>query len=783
MGKPKGIQMNLKSVGQFIVLTYLLAFYCSAEVPNGATDLSKPAHSSHGEAFNEGARQAAYLMTGMAKVDIKPTSTSPLAKQFVNQGVSQLHGFWFLEAERSFRQAAAIDPECGLAYWGMAVANKDNKTRAKAFIEKGLKCKEKVSDRERRYIDTVAKYLGADKPAGEEDKRSPSDRARDLAQDIERIILDFPDDIEAKAWLCFRLWENEHEDLRITSRLAVDALLSEIFQAAPMHPAHHYRIHLWDGTRGTKALDSAAKCGPSSPGIAHMWHMPGHTYSELRRYHDASYQQEASARVDHAHMMRDRLLPDQIHNFAHNNEWLIRNWLAIGQVQDALALSKNMISLPRHPKYNRGESRGSSSLGRERLLETLARYRLWEQALALEASVYLDPGQSQEARADRLQILAMAAYGMGAVDRASGWAGELRSEVDKRKLAVEKLEELPPEPPAYEPATEEQKAKTEKSKKEDAERVAKLEKERNDLKRWQRALSMSDAFLAAHELRWQDAVTALEKAESHDTGLQAEWMLNAGKVDESLKKIDEWIAGHQGEVLPLAYGTYIHWKAGKIDSAKKHFETLRPLACTADLDTSLLVRLNPFAVEIGIAGKWAIERTIPTDLGERPQLDLLGPRYWSPYQAEPWILENSQGGVVSSKQMLGRPTLVIFYLGFGCLHCVEQLQKFSPMVEEFKKQGIEVMAVSSENLKSLQGAIGNLEKPLAMPIHVDPQAKTFRAYRCFDDFEQLPLHGTFLIDADGKVLWQDIGFEPFMDIDFALSESQRQLRLQRETGH
>ena len=31
-------------------------------------------------------------------------------------------------------------------------------------------------------------------------------------------------------------------------------------------------------------------------------------------------------------MMRDRVLPDQIHNFAHNNEWLIRDLIFVGRL-------------------------------------------------------------------------------------------------------------------------------------------------------------------------------------------------------------------------------------------------------------------------------------------------------------------------------------------------------------------------------------------------------------------------------------------------------------------
>ena len=141
-----------------------------------------------------------------------------------------------------------------------------------------------------------------------------------------------------------------------------------MFAVEPMHPAHHYRIHLWDDEKPARAVESAALCGQTSPGIAHMWHMPGHIYSELHRYADAAWQQEASARVDHAHMMRDRVLPDQIHNYAHNNEWLIRNLGIVGRVHDAIDLAKNMIELPRHPKYNTIEQ-GSASFGRERLVE------------------------------------------------------------------------------------------------------------------------------------------------------------------------------------------------------------------------------------------------------------------------------------------------------------------------------------------------------------------------------------------------------------------------------
>ena len=71
--------------------------------------------------------------------------------------------------------------------------------------------------------------------------------------------------------------------------------------------------------------------------------MPGHTYSALKRYDDAAWQQEAAARTDHAYMMAAHILPDQIHNFAHNNQWLCTDLLYCGRVKDAIDLAKNMV--------------------------------------------------------------------------------------------------------------------------------------------------------------------------------------------------------------------------------------------------------------------------------------------------------------------------------------------------------------------------------------------------------------------------------------------------------
>ena len=206
------------------------------------------------------------------------------------------------------------------------------------------------------------------------------------------------------------------KQLPITSHQAVDAILDQVFQGQPLHPSQHYRIHLWDDEKPARALVAASLCGQTSPSIAHMWHMPGHTYAKLHRYADAAWQQEASARVDHAHMMRDRVLPDQIHNYAHNNEWLIRDLSLIGRVHDAVDLATNMVDLPRHPKFNMPDRGGSSAaFGQARLADVWTQYECWTDVLTHANTQYLESIKDNENTFGRSRLLGLAAFGVGQV--------------------------------------------------------------------------------------------------------------------------------------------------------------------------------------------------------------------------------------------------------------------------------------------------------------------------------------------------------------------------------
>lgn len=771
-------------------------------------------HSFQGEAYSEGPRQSAYLMEGMPDIHFPVSTSNALAQKFMNQGVGQLHGFWYFEAERSFRQVAMLDTNCLMAQWGLAMANVLNEKRAREFIKQAVaRTNEvKVTRREQLYIESLAKFHGIDKkelqqktegkkeeknatnnartnaPVAKANPEAENKRHRDYVRNLEQIIEEFPDDIEAKAFLCFKIWDNGGR-LKISSHTATEALTQQVLASKPLHPVHHARIHFWNYEADRRALDAAAKCGQGSPGIAHMWHMPGHTYSALHRYHDAAWQQEASARVDHAYMVRNRVLPDQIHNFSHNNDWLVKNLNYLGRVEDALALAKNMVELPRHPRFNNlekgtntsstlsdstvkaNQSRQNSAIfGRARLIETLITWELWDELQALGKTMYLEPTDLPEEQLKRMKALGLAAFGSGDTSAGKQWIKELQSVLKRQR--------------------DERMAEADK-----AEEKARAEKKPED----QVSKAMADAMLthasrikatqrAIAELRLYEALAKKDKEAARklvdDTKdmpkerLSRVW-LQLGERDKAVRSAKEATDGATNQVQVLANYVDVLWQAGKTNDAMKAFERLRPLCAKASLNVPVMKRLKPLVKHLELADDWRPEFKPSGDVGERPSLDALGPFRWHPAPAPAFTLEGVDGKKVSLKDYRKKPVLVIFYLGHGCKHCLEQLNAFAPANERFEKAGISILAVSTDSVSGLQKSFLQSASGDGFPFQIvsDESLATFKQYRAFDDFENTPLHGTFLVDRDGLIRWQDISYDPFTQVDFLLKESQRLLKL------
>jgi peroxiredoxin len=137
-------------------------------------------------------------------------------------------------------------------------------------------------------------------------------------------------------------------------------------------------------------------------------------------------------------------------------------------------------------------------------------------------------------------------------------------------------------------------------------------------------------------------------------------------------------------------------------------------------------------------------------------------------------LKDGNGKKISLKDYAGKPVLVLFFLGSACDKCMEQVNAFAAESDGFKKAGIEIVAVSLDPQEQVKKM-----KAMPFPILANPDLKTFKSWKAFDDFEDMALHGTFLVDATGKLRWMDTGFAPFTDAKFVLGEALRLLSSER----
>lgn len=737
-------------------------------LPSFAAD-PLPGHSFHGEAFDDGPRQAAVLMSGCGKVQFPVTTKNKLAQAFFTQGVGQLHGFWYYEAERSFRQAADLDPDCAMAYWGCAMANVNNEKRAAGFTKKAVEKMAAASPREKAWITLLDNFY-------KDPKKDKKQRQLDFIKGLEDLIHDHPDDLEPKAFLAWAMWEAKSDGVTMVSREAVDAVLSQVFAREPMHPAHHYRIHLWDDSKPARAVTAATLCGQSAPAIAHMWHMPGHTFSKVNRLPDAAWQQEAATRVDHAYMIRTQVLPDQIHNYAHNTEWLVRTYNQLGRARDAAALARNMVELPRHPVHNPLENKSKSAAhGRNRLLETLLTFELWDDVLELDNSPYLDKTSNPSFEASRLRALGVAAYFKGDTTRLQ------RHLADLERLPAGRKSE-PKANPANTSAGGTPAAKTPTSPPPAKPPAADAPKGQGRPGRGDAVVNQSKAELATLlAILEKKPVSDLRKRLSELKDVPKErlirYHLAVGDKDKAVTLAQQLPMDAPG--LALRVDTLV--QAGRDDEAKKHFETLRVTAGSLDRDLPISHRLDAIAAKFGAPVPWRRPEAERTDSGVRPSLDTLGPLHWHPFPAPSFTLPDDANHPVELASFRGRPVVVLFYLGHQCNHCMEQIKAFTAAAPEFKAAGMEIVAIGAEEPMDLT-ATADTCKPASpgtrasIQLLADPEQKTFRQWRCYDDFEGMALHGTFLVDGEGQIRWLDVSPDPFMNTRFLLEESRRLLK-------
>ncbi|MCA9048657.1 MAG: redoxin domain-containing protein [Planctomycetaceae bacterium] len=112
------------------------------------------------------------------------------------------------------------------------------------------------------------------------------------------------------------------------------------------------------------------------------------------------------------------------------------------------------------------------------------------------------------------------------------------------------------------------------------------------------------------------------------------------------------------------------------------------------------------------------------------------------------------------------PVILVLYYGYNCSHCVAQLFALQKDLELFHELGAEVVAISSDSPEFTRKQYAEYGE-FTFLVLSDPDlavAETWGVYvRPTDDQQEDMLHGTFVIDRDGRVVFVNRGYEPFVD--------------------
>ena len=314
----------------------------------------------------------AKLLDGQGKIDFKITTKSAEAQAFFNQGVAQMHSFWAREAERSFLQAAALDPEAPMPHWGIAmVAAGDYRPGfqldlVNGAVPKPVKRTSKPQGGEARAVAAAAKAAQLAAVPGkatdiEKLYIATTSARRDLTQRdpnvgyvkaLRAAIAKQPGEIEARTYLALHImsgYELPSKRPRTGSMEAVELLRAALKDSPDHAGAHHYVIHGWEGSTFAKeAWPSCKRYGELANNIPHGLHMPGHIYAQTGRWADAA-KSFGDAAANEVYWMKQDSLSGNGHH-GHNVHFLIASYSFQGQFDKALSTARGLLEYKETPR-------------------------------------------------------------------------------------------------------------------------------------------------------------------------------------------------------------------------------------------------------------------------------------------------------------------------------------------------------------------------------------------------------------------------------------------------
>ncbi len=272
-------------------------------------------------------------------------SCKPEAAETINSSVALLHHMMYAQAEQELLKVLEIDPDCAMAYWGIAMTQfhplwaPPSKKELKKGHEAAMKANELKpgTPREQSYVDAVAAFYT--------DWDTTDHKSRIQAwSDGQKNVLDAnPEDVNAGAFYSLSLLATAPKaDKSFKNQKAAGALLEKLHKQYPEHPGlFHYTIHAYDNpVLAKRAVPVARDYDKIAPDVPHALHMPSHIFVRL-----GMWPETITWNIRSADSAKRQSTDTMSLHYIHAVDYLMYAYLQQGQYQKAVELLNKVNSI------------------------------------------------------------------------------------------------------------------------------------------------------------------------------------------------------------------------------------------------------------------------------------------------------------------------------------------------------------------------------------------------------------------------------------------------------
>ena len=314
-----------------------------------------------------------------------PTSCNADASALMNRGLGWLHSFEYAQAADAFAKAAAADPGCGIAFWGVAMSHYHPlwAPPSAAELEKGKAALSKArqagarSQRERDYLAAIETFYR------DSDRLDHGARALAYSAAMQKLHETYPDDREAAVFYALSLIAAGmmDRDPAFAKEKQAGAILNQVLAKEPGHPGvAHYLIHSFDYPQLAElAVPAARRYAGIAPASPHAQHMPSHIFVRLGLWDEtirSNVASEAAARA----FAKAQGLADSSSERLHAMDYLVYGYLQTGQDAAAERVLADLNAIQRADPPIFSVAYAATAIPARLLLER----RRWKDAASLE---------------------------------------------------------------------------------------------------------------------------------------------------------------------------------------------------------------------------------------------------------------------------------------------------------------------------------------------------------------------------------------------------------------